>query len=96
LEPAKVGGEEVLRRIKEHPKLRRIPVFVFSSSEAESDIHAAYDNHANGFITKPADVDLLSAVVEAIEQFWIAIARLPKVTRAGGIGRAGPAELIAR
>jgi CheY-like chemotaxis protein len=31
----KVSGNEVLRRVKEHPRLRRIPVLVFSSSEAE-------------------------------------------------------------
>jgi DNA-binding NarL/FixJ family response regulator len=53
---------------------------VFSSSEADRDIHAAYDNHANGYITKPGSVELL-AIVEAIEQFWVAVAHLPKATR---------------
>jgi CheY-like chemotaxis protein len=77
----KVSGSEVLRRLKEHQKLRRIPVLVFSSSEADEDIHAAYDNHANGYITKPGSVELLAVVVEAIEQFWVAVAQLPKATR---------------
>jgi CheY-like chemotaxis protein len=77
----KVTGSEVLRRMKDHPKLRRIPVLVFSSSDADEDIHAAYDNHANGYITKPDTADALEAVVETIERFWIAIARLPKVAR---------------
>jgi len=54
---------------------------VFSSSDADEDIHAAYDNHANGYITKPDTADALEAVVETIERFWIAIARLPKVAR---------------
>jgi CheY-like chemotaxis protein len=49
----KVSGSEVLQRVKQHEKLRRIPVLVFSSSEADEDIHPAYDNHANGYITKP-------------------------------------------
>jgi DNA-binding response OmpR family regulator len=77
----RVNGNEVLRRIKNHQKLRRIPVLVFSASESDDDIHEAYDNHANGYITKPRDADMLAAVVEAIEQFWIAVAQVPKVMR---------------
>jgi CheY-like chemotaxis protein len=76
-----VSGSEVLRRTKSHDKLRRIPVLVFSTSESDSDIHDAYDNHANGYITKPGDVDVLAAIVGTIEQFWIAVAKLPKVVR---------------
>jgi CheY-like chemotaxis protein len=78
----KVTGSEVLQRLKAHPRLRRIPVLVVSSSVADADIHAAYDSHANGYITKPASVDMLAAMVEIIERFWIALARLPKAERA--------------
>jgi|ERR1700683_345972 chemotaxis family two-component system response regulator Rcp1 len=77
----KVTGGEVLRRIKQHDKLRRIPVLVFSASEADEDIHAAYDDHANGYITKPRGDMTLTAIVETIERFWIAVAQLPKVVR---------------
>lgn len=77
----KVNGSEVLRRMKEHGKLRRIPVIVFSSSEAERDIHEAYDNHANGYITKPDSSKMMEMIIEGIERFWIAIAQLPKVVR---------------
>jgi two-component system response regulator len=77
----KVPGREVLSRIKEDRKLRRIPVLVFSTSEAEADVHAAYDNHANGYVTKPGNTDALAAVVETIERFWITVAALPRATR---------------
>jgi CheY-like chemotaxis protein len=77
----RVSGLEVLQRLKKHEKLRRIPVLVFSSSEAEKDIHAAYNDHANGYITKPGNLEALAAVVDAIERFWIAIARIPNVAR---------------
>jgi two-component system, chemotaxis family, response regulator Rcp1 len=77
----KISGSELLQRIKMHKKLRRIPILVFSSSEAESDIHGAYDNHANGYITKPVGAEVLAKIVEAIEQFWTAVATLPKVIR---------------
>jgi|HubBroStandDraft_6_1064221.scaffolds.fasta_scaffold372530_1 CheY-like chemotaxis protein len=79
----KVSGSEVLQRIKRHDKLRRIPVLVFSSSEADNDIHTAYDNHANGYITKPQTGEALADIVETIERFWIAVAQLPKVARGG-------------
>jgi chemotaxis family two-component system response regulator Rcp1 len=77
----KVNGDEVLRRIKRHSKLRRIPVLVFSGSEADDDIDAAYDNHANGYIMKPDNADVLAAIVETMEQFWVTVAHLPKVVR---------------
>jgi two-component system, chemotaxis family, response regulator Rcp1 len=85
----KVTGNEVLKRMKEHQTLRRIPVLIFSTSEADTDIHAAYDNHANGYITKPDGIDALAAVVETIEQFWTAVARIPKVARSAGGGPHG-------
>jgi chemotaxis family two-component system response regulator Rcp1 len=75
-----VSGGEVLQRLKQHQELRRIPVLVFSASAADKDVHAAYNNHANGFLTKPGGDEELSATVEAIERFWIAV-RLPKVLR---------------
>jgi chemotaxis family two-component system response regulator Rcp1 len=78
----KVSGGEVLRRVKEHRNLREIPVLVFSSSAEDDDIHSAYGAHANGFITKPGDNEALAAIVETIEQFWTAVAQLPKVVRA--------------
>jgi CheY-like chemotaxis protein len=66
----KVSGDEVLRRVKRHQALRRIPVLVFSSSTSDKDMRAAYEEHANGYIVKPGGLDALDAVVESIEQFW--------------------------
>jgi CheY-like chemotaxis protein len=77
----KVSGIEVLRKLKQHEKLRRIPVLVFSSSSEHTDIHAAYDDYANGYITKPSGFETLAAIVESIEQFWAKAAQIPKATR---------------
>jgi chemotaxis family two-component system response regulator Rcp1 len=79
----RVSGSEMLQRIKQHDRMRRIPVLVFTSSEADEDIHTAYDNHANGYITKPPTGEALAVIVETIERFWIDIAQLPKVARGG-------------
>lgn len=71
------NGREVLAEIKNDPKLRRIPVVVLTTSEAEADIVKAYDLHANCYITKPVDLDQFLTVVRAIEDFWVTIVKLP-------------------
>jgi CheY-like chemotaxis protein len=71
------NGREVLAEIKEDPDLRRIPVVILTTSQAESDIVSAYDLHANCYITKPVDLDQFLTVVKAIEDFWLTLVRLP-------------------
>jgi chemotaxis family two-component system response regulator Rcp1 len=73
----KKSGHEVLAEIKSDPLLRRIPVVVMSSSEDREDIAAAYDQHANCFITKPADLDEYMNVVNTVRTFWLTTVSLP-------------------
>jgi CheY-like chemotaxis protein len=73
----KKDGREVLEEIKRHPSLRRIPVVVLTTSSAEADILKSYDLHANCFITKPVDLDQFLKVIRSIEEFWLAIVKLP-------------------
>jgi CheY-like chemotaxis protein len=74
----RMNGTEVLEIIKNDPELRRIPVIMLTTSSAEKDILASYDNHANCYITKPVDLDRFMDVVRTIEDFWISIVKLPK------------------
>ena len=53
----KKGGREVLAEIKTDEQLRRIPVVVLTTSNAEQDVLKMYDLHANCYITKPVDLD---------------------------------------
>ncbi len=70
-------GREVLRELKEDEDLHRIPVVVLTTSAAERDILAAYDQHVNAYITKPVDMEQFVGVVRAIEDFWLSVVRLP-------------------
>jgi CheY-like chemotaxis protein len=70
-------GREVLTELKSDPVLRRIPVVVLTTSSADRDILHAYDNHVNAYITKPVDLKDFIAVVQAIEDFWLSLVRLP-------------------
>jgi two-component system, chemotaxis family, response regulator Rcp1 len=73
----RMDGREVLEAIKKDPDLRRIPVVVLTSSEAETDIARAYELHANCYVTKPVDIDHFLQVVKSIEEFWVEIVKLP-------------------
>jgi CheY-like chemotaxis protein len=70
-------GREVLKEIKSHPTLRRIPVVILTTSQAEEDILNTYDLHANCYITKPVDFSQFLKVVRSIEDFWLTVVKLP-------------------
>ena len=72
-------GREVLAEIKADEKLRRIPVCILTSSEADDDILKAYDLCANCYITKPVDLDQFLKVIGSIKEFWLEIVKLPPV-----------------
>ncbi len=73
----KKNGREVLAEIKMDPDLKHIPVVVLTSSQAENDIVATYNLHANCYITKPVDFEQFISVVRSIEDFWFAVVKLP-------------------
>ena len=70
-------GREVLREVKGDADLRRIPVVVLTTSDAEEDVMASYDLHANAYVRKPVDFDQFVAAVRSIDDFFITVVRLP-------------------
>lgn len=75
-----MDGTEVLSLIKKDGELKRIPVIMLTTSSSERDILNSYDNHANCYITKPVDLHQFMSVVRTIEDFWISIVKLPKIS----------------
>jgi chemotaxis family two-component system response regulator Rcp1 len=75
----RMGGFEVLRALREDvdPRLRRLPVVVFTTSATASDINKAYDLHASSFVTKPTAFEHYLDTVRAFREFWLRVARLP-------------------
>ena len=70
-------GREVLAEVKDDPDLRRIPIVVLTTSQAEEDILRSYDLHANAYVTKPVDFNRFVAVIQQIDEFFISVVRLP-------------------
>ena len=71
------SGHEVLADLKSDPELRRIPVVVLTTSDAEEDVLGSYDLHANAYVRKPVDFEQFVAAVRAIDDFFITVVRLP-------------------
>lgn len=70
-------GREVLAEIKSDDRLRRIPVVVLTTSQAEEDILSVYDLNANCYVPKPVDLEQYLRVIRSIDEFWLTVAKLP-------------------
>lgn len=66
----KKNGIEVLKEIKSNESLKKIPVIVLTTSDADHDISKAYSLHANCYILKPVDFDDFARVIKLVETFW--------------------------
>ena len=67
----KIDGLEVLREIKNTEGLKRVPVVVLTTSQAEIDASRAYDCHANSYLIKPLDFELFTKLMEELGFYWL-------------------------
>jgi len=70
-------GREVLAEIKQDDHLRRIPVIILSTSDAEEDILRAYKLKANSYISKPVHLNEYVRIVKSLQEFWFSVVKLP-------------------
>jgi chemotaxis family two-component system response regulator Rcp1 len=71
-------GRDVLADIKSDPEFNRIPVVIFTTSQANSDINRGYELGANCYLRKPGNLTDFVAVVESMADFWLGFARFPQ------------------
>jgi two-component system response regulator len=69
----KVGGMEVLRRVKGHPMTKSIPVVILTSSTDERDLVNGFDLGVNSYICKPVDYDQFREIVRQVGIYWLGI-----------------------
>lgn len=74
-------GCEVLSNIKADPALAKIPVVIFTTSQANSDIARSYKLGANCYLKKPGNLPEFIAVVQSMAEFWLGFASLPQRER---------------
>ena len=73
----KMNGKDVLAIIKNDSELKRIPVIILTTSDADKDISATYELQANCYITKPVGFDKFIDVIQSVENFWLSVVKLP-------------------
>lgn len=75
----RLGGVEVLRRIRADLRTRIIPVVIISSSNEPQDLIDSYLNGCNSYIRKPIDFTQLQNFVKEISTYWLTVNQLPPV-----------------
>jgi CheY-like chemotaxis protein len=70
-------GWTVLADIKRDPRLRTIPVVVFTTSSDHRDIESCYQVGANSYIQKPLDLDGFARAIARLKDYWFDTVLLP-------------------
>ncbi|MDP8220052.1 MAG: response regulator [Candidatus Stygibacter frigidus] len=70
-------GRVTLQEIKNDPELKRIPVVILTTSDADKDIVSTYTSGANCYVKKPVGLGEFQKVVQTVENFWFTVVKLP-------------------
>ncbi|NDK38904.1 response regulator [Pseudoxanthomonas gei] len=73
----RMDGLEVLRQVRSHEQLKKLPVVILSSSREESDLARSWDLGVNAYVVKPVDVDQFFQAVKLLGTFWAVINEAP-------------------
>lgn len=73
LQLPKIGGLEVLRRVREDERTKRIPVVIMTTSDEEEDIVNGYNGGANSYLRKPVDFTEFMNSVKQLEMYWLVL-----------------------
>lgn len=74
----KIGGLEVLRRVRADPRTRRLPIVILTSSIEERDLIASYDLGANSYVRKPVDFEQFVEAGKQLGLYWLVFNELPQ------------------
>ena len=75
LKMPRVDGLQVLKKMREDERTKRLPVVIFTSSDEEEDLIRSYELGANSYVRKPVE---FSQFVEATKQlglYWLVLNR---------------------
>lgn len=73
----RMDGKTFLDHLKRDEALKRVPVIVLTTSEAESDIVESYDLGCSGFVTKPVDLTQFLKAIQKVEDYWLTLVKRP-------------------
>ncbi len=69
----RVGGLEVLKRIRAEERTHRVPVVILTSSNDDTDVINGYDSGANSYVCKPIQFDEFANAIKQLGVYWLNI-----------------------
>ena len=69
----RVGGLEVLKRLRSDERTRRLPVVILTSSREQRDMLDGYGLGANSYVRKPVDFEQFVSAVELLRRYWLVL-----------------------
>jgi two-component system response regulator len=69
----KIGGHEVLQRIRADERTRLLPVVILTSSKEHKDLLGGYASGANGYVVKPVDFTQFAEAVLQLGTYWLLV-----------------------
>jgi two-component system response regulator len=69
----KLDGLEVLKRLRENARTKRIPVVVLTSSKEQQDIIESYNLGANSYVRKPVDFTTFMEAAKQLGLYWLVL-----------------------
>ena len=69
----RIGGLEVLKRLKADPRSQKIPIVMLSSSGEERDIDACYRHGANSYVRKQVDFEEHAEAMRQLGTYWLSL-----------------------
>jgi two-component system response regulator len=67
----RIGGLDVLRRVRNDERTKLLSVVVLTSSKEEEDILRSYALGANSYVRKPVDFAEFTEAVRTLGLFWL-------------------------
>ena len=69
----KVGGLEVLRRVRADPRTELVPIVVMTSSQEDEDVVRSYRLRANSYVRKPVDFAQFLEAARQLGLYWLVL-----------------------
>lgn len=73
-----MNGFQVLNKLKEDLKTKKIPVVMLTTSDSEEDVVRSYENGACSYITKPVNFDDFVKAIERFKVYWTLVSKVPE------------------
>jgi len=76
----KIDGLQVLKKLREDPRTRPLPVVILTSSREEQDLVESYRLGANSYVRKPVDFDHFVEAARQLGLYWLMLNEPPPRT----------------